>query len=115
MTQKRFAKIALSGIFLVALTAATPAFAINASTDGANAYTSGSNNAYANVKDTAKDGHPVKAQYYRLNSSGTMRTLWEKRGYGYTGKSGSGSWILKIRACEYINAWPDECSSWDDD
>ncbi|MEJ1202738.1 MULTISPECIES: hypothetical protein [unclassified Streptomyces] len=108
---KRTAAIALT---VAAFAASAPAFAFNASTDGAYAWTT-SDNHYANIRDTAKDGHPVKAEYYRLNSSGTLRTLWEKRGYGHSNTSGYGSLVFKIKACEYINNWPDDCSAWDND
>ncbi|MDL2075824.1 hypothetical protein QNN03_05175 [Streptomyces sp. GXMU-J15] len=108
---KRTAVIVLA---VAAFAASAPAFAFDASTDGAYAWTS-SDDHYANIKDTAKDGHPVKAQYYRWNDPDLLRTLWEKRGYGYSNASGYGSWVLKIKACEYINNWPDECSAWDDD
>lgn len=106
----------MAGVILAVLAVAgsAPAFAFSASTDGSYAWTSGGNH-YANIKDTAKDGHPVKAQYYRLNSSGTLRTLWEKRGYGYSSTSDYGSIVLEIKACEYINNWPDDCSAWDND
>ncbi|MCX4908871.1 hypothetical protein [Streptomyces sp. NBC_00878] len=97
-----------------AITASAPAFAINASTDGAYAYTSGSDH-YANIKDTKKDGHPVKAQYSRNFPDLQVYTLWEKAGYGNTATSGYGGMIYQIRACEYINNWPDDCSGWDVD
>ncbi|MEU3484413.1 hypothetical protein [Streptomyces massasporeus] len=108
---KQGAAIALA---VAALTVSAPAFAINASTDGAYAYTSGSDH-YASVKDTAKDGHPVKAQYSRNFPQDEVSTLWEKRGYGHTAKSGYGGKIWQIRACEYIDNWPDDCSAWDND
>lgn len=96
---------------VAALTASAPAFAYSISTDGAYGYTS-RNEAVANIKDIKEDGHPVKIQYYRLNSSGVLRTIWEKRGNGHTSSSGSGSYILEIKACEYIDSWPDDCTAW---
>ncbi|MEU6768116.1 hypothetical protein ABZ916_37145 [Streptomyces sp. NPDC046853] len=100
-------------VAVAALSASAPAFAYSIATDGAYAYTSKSTTV-ANIKDTKKDGHPVKIQYYRLYSSGDLRTIWEKRGYGNTNSSKPGSYILKIKACEYINSWPDDCTSWTD-
>jgi hypothetical protein len=111
---KIYNRVSASVVAVAALSASAPAFALNASTDGAYAYTS-SGDRVANIKDTAKDGHPVKVEYFRLLSSSTQRTIWEKRGYGHTNSSGSGSQIMKIKACEYINNWPDDCSGWDSD
>lgn len=114
MIAPKIRRTAVVALALAAVTASAPAFAFNASTDGAYAWTT-SDDHYANIKDTAKDGHPVKAQYYRLYDLDVLRTLWEKSGYGHSNTSGYGSLITRIKACEYINNWPDECSAWDDD
>ncbi|MFA3872640.1 hypothetical protein ABS735_02900 [Streptomyces sp. MMCC 100] len=111
-------KTAAAVIAVAALTMSTPAFAgeINASTNGAYAWTSGNVRHYANIKDTAADGHPVKAQYSHPYFSESVSTLWEKAGYGNSNRSAYHSdEIWRIKACEYINMWPDECSGWDTD
>lgn len=110
-------RLAAAGFALAALTAATPAFAgeLDASTDGAHAYTSGGRH-YANVRDMKKDGHPVKVQYSYPYFSETVYNLWEKRGDGNKNKSAyKDSEIWRVKACEYINNWPDDCSGWDSD
>ncbi|MBY8340839.1 hypothetical protein LXH13_13345 [Streptomyces spinosirectus] len=111
-------RMVAAGIAVAALAMSTPAFAgeLDASTGGAYAWTSGNVRHYANIKDTDKDGHPVKAQYSYPYFSETVHTLWEKRGYGYSTKSARHeSEIWRIKACEYINNWPDDCSGWDSD
>ncbi len=114
-------RIAAAAIAVAALTMSTPAFAgeIDAATDGAYAWTSGKPGyirRYANIEDTDKDGHSVKAQYSYPYFSSTVRTLWEKDGYGHKNKSAwHGSEIWRIKACEDINHWPDDCSGWDSD
>ncbi|KAB1979460.1 hypothetical protein [Streptomyces triticiradicis] len=115
----RIKRVAAVVAAVSALTAATPAFAgeIYASTDGASAWTSPKNGAdvkrYANIEDTKADGHPVKAQYSYPFFSESVTTLWEKRGVGNSTRSAyHENQIWRIKACEYINNWPDECSGW---
>ncbi|MEJ1202737.1 MULTISPECIES: hypothetical protein [unclassified Streptomyces] len=111
-------KMAAAVIAVAAITMSTPAFAgeLDAGTDGAYAWTSGSVRHYANIKDTDTDGHPVKAQYSYPYFSDNVTTLWEKRGYGYSKRSAYHSnEIWRIKACEHINNWPDDCSGWDSD
>ncbi|KPC64622.1 hypothetical protein ADL29_10480 [Streptomyces chattanoogensis] len=64
------------------------------------------------VKDGSDDGDPAKAEYYRHDSAGTKRTLWNKSGPGTTSYSGDGSKIIKFKAC-HENDWDDDdCSGW---
>ncbi|MEU3484412.1 hypothetical protein [Streptomyces massasporeus] len=110
-------KVAAGLIAAAALTASTPAFAgeIDAATDGAHAFTSGQQH-YANISDIKADGHPVKAQYSYPFFAEDVYNLWEKRGKGYSNKSAyKTNQIWRIKACEYINRWPDDCSAWDND
>ena len=113
----RIKKAAAGLIAAAAITASTPAFAgeITEMTDGASASTSGGRH-YANIADIKADGHPVKAQYSYPYFSDDVYNLWEKRGKGYANKSAyKSSEIWRIKACEYINNWPDDCSAWDCD
>ncbi|CAL9443317.1 hypothetical protein [Streptomyces sp. enrichment culture] len=64
------------------------------------------------VYDGSDDGDPGKAEYYRHDSAGTKRTLWNKSGYRTTVTSGDGSAIIKFQACDENNASPDDCSGW---
>lgn len=113
---KRAAGVIVGGLFLLG---ASPAFAIDAATDGAYAWTDECNrtgctlgHTYVWVKDRKADGHPVKAEYER-RLSGNVGTLWEKRGNGYSNVSANISeGVAAIKACEYINNWPDDCSGW---
>ncbi|WP_328413932.1 hypothetical protein OG542_26500 [Streptomyces violaceus] len=110
-------KAAASLIVVAALTASTPAFAgeIDSATDGADAYTTGQKH-YANIADIKADGHPVKAQYSYPYFADDVYNLWEKRGKGHANKSAyKRDQIWRIKACEYINQWPDDCSAWDSD
>ncbi|MDN3263119.1 hypothetical protein QWJ26_25560 [Streptomyces sp. CSDS2] len=64
------------------------------------------------VYDGSDDGDPGKAEYYRHDSAGTKRTLWNKSGFKTTVVSGDGSAIIKFQACDENNAAPDDCSGW---
>ena len=64
------------------------------------------------VYDGSDDDDPGKAEYYRHDSAGTKRTLWNKSGYKTRVTSGDGSAIIKFKACDENNADPDDCSDW---
>lgn len=64
------------------------------------------------VRDTAKDGDPVKAEYYRKASLDTKRTLWNHSGSPTKVTSGDGSKVIKHRGCVSLNLKPDRCASW---
>ncbi|MFD7668162.1 hypothetical protein [Streptomyces sp. NPDC059788] len=104
-------RAAAAFVAAAAIAGASPAFAVKAATDGATAQTY-SHNKKIKVKDTKKDGHKVKANYYRAASPNTKRVLWNDKGKGHWTKSGSGSRIFKIQACKEINNGPDKCSGW---
>ncbi len=100
---------------VAAFAAAAPAFALDASTDGARAWTT-DNEHRAHVRDTASDGHAVKAQYSWPLLIDDVKTLWETDGEGHQSKSAElPGQIWRIKACEDISFWPDECSGWDND
>ncbi|WP_251069757.1 hypothetical protein [Streptomyces sp. ISL-96] len=63
------------------------------------------------VKDNSRDGDPVKAEYYRVDSSETKRTLWNHSGPGTTAYSGDGSRIYKFKACDENYGSPDDCAA----
>ncbi|PCG84119.1 hypothetical protein CIB93_20730 [Streptomyces sp. WZ.A104] len=104
-------KVALSGVAVMALTAAAPAFAISASVDEVTAKTIDSRKRIAVVKTHDNDAK-VKGQYKRSGEGGSVRTKWNKNGYASTVKSGAGARIYSVKACEYKNNWPDDCSGW---
>ena len=52
------------------------------------------------VYDGSNDGDPGKAEYYRHDSAGTKRTLWNHSGPGTRVISGDGSAIIKFKACD---------------
>ncbi|GAA0471815.1 MULTISPECIES: hypothetical protein [Streptomyces] len=64
------------------------------------------------VYDGSDDDDPGKAEYYRHDSAGTKRTLWNKSGYKTRVTSGDGSAIIKFQACDENNASGDDCSGW---
>jgi hypothetical protein len=53
----------------------------------------------------------VYAKYTRSASPGTDRALYNKSGKGTIVQSGSGSRIIRIKACHPITG-PDDCSAW---
>ncbi len=108
---RRIRKIALSGAAVMALTAAAPAFALTASVDEVTVKTISSRKRVAVTKIHDNDAK-VKGQYKRTGEGGSVRTLWNKNGYASTVKSGSGARIYSVKACEYKNNWPDDCSGW---
>ncbi|MFJ6011188.1 hypothetical protein [Streptomyces sp. NPDC092952] len=64
------------------------------------------------VYDGSDDGDSGKAEYYRQASAGTKRTLWNHSGYKTRVISGSGSKIIKFRACDDNDWASDDCSGW---
>ena len=64
------------------------------------------------VYDGSNDGDPGKAEYYRHDSAGTKRTLWNHSGPGTRVISGDGSAIIKFKACDENDGSADDCSSW---
>lgn len=105
-------KVALSGVAVMALTAAAPAFALSASVDEVTAKTIEDRKRIAVVKTHNNDAQ-VKGEYKRTGEGGSVRTKWNKNDYASTTKSGSGARIYSVKACEYKNNWPDDCSSWE--
>ncbi|MFF6953042.1 hypothetical protein ACFZAD_30930 [Streptomyces iakyrus] len=113
---KKAAGAIIGGLFLLG---ASPAYAISASTDGAAAWTDNCNRTkcgvdyvFVWVKDRKADGHPVKAEYEK-KLTGDVDVLWEKRGNGNENVSKDIELgVAAIKACEYINNWPDDCSGW---
>ncbi|GGK68146.1 hypothetical protein [Streptomyces flaveus] len=65
------------------------------------------------VVKTHNNDAQVKGQYKRTGEGGSVRTKWNKNDYASTTKSGSGARIYSVKACEYKNNWPDDCSSWE--
>ncbi|MFJ9850477.1 hypothetical protein [Streptomyces sp. NPDC101150] len=92
---------------------ATSAVATSAKGGGVTAWTpaQGDSGKIA-VKDESKDGDPGKAEYYRHDSAGTKRTLWNHSGPGTTVYSGDGSAIIKFQACDENYGSADDCSGW---
>ncbi|MCC9710455.1 hypothetical protein E4N62_37575 [Streptomyces sp. MNU76] len=64
------------------------------------------------VTKTHDNDAQVKGQYKRNGEGGSVRTIWNKNEYASTVKSGTGARIYAVKACEYKNNWPDDCSNW---
>ncbi|WEH33499.1 hypothetical protein PZB75_08995 [Streptomyces sp. AM 4-1-1] len=64
------------------------------------------------VYDGSDDGDPGKAEYYRQDSAGTLRTLWNQSGYKTRATSAGGSKIIKFKACDDNDWASDDCSGW---
>ncbi|MFD5481761.1 hypothetical protein [Streptomyces hawaiiensis] len=64
------------------------------------------------VYDGSADGDPGYADYYRQDSAGTLRHLWNHSGSGTRVISGDGSKVIKFKACDENNWDEDDCSGW---
>ncbi|MFI8916425.1 hypothetical protein ACIGW4_33065 [Streptomyces sp. NPDC053513] len=84
MNIKTARRIAAATLVGAALISAAPASAADwfSSLDGVTAFSLGTHGQIA-VSDTAVDGNPVYANYYRRNGSGVQR-LWNYSGAGKT-------------------------------
>ncbi|MFD8732751.1 MULTISPECIES: hypothetical protein [unclassified Streptomyces] len=113
MSNRVAIKIAGAALGVLALVGSAPAFALSATTAGSKLTTnSDEGHQYARVYDTSADSRSAKGEYERFASPGTVRNLWNKSGYDTVVKSGSGSKIIKGRACRQEQAAPDSCGSW---
>ncbi|MCX5340680.1 hypothetical protein [Streptomyces atratus] len=112
MTRTKFIAAALLTVSLAVPTAT--AVAADAVAKGAHAWSpaDGGDSGKIAVKDNSSDGDPVKAEYYRVDSSETKRTLWNHSGPGTTVYSSDGSRIYKFKACDENYGAPDDCSGW---
>lgn len=64
------------------------------------------------VKDNSNDSDPVKVEYYRQDTAGTKRTLWNHSGVGTTVYSTSGAKVISLRAIDVNDNAPDDIGSW---
>ncbi|WP_338684655.1 hypothetical protein QD712_29670 [Streptomyces acidiscabies] len=72
----------------------------------------GGDNGVISVLDESNDGDPGKAEYYRQDTAGTKRTLWNHSGPGTRAISAGGSKIIKFKACDENAVVEDDCSGW---
>ncbi|WP_405086181.1 hypothetical protein [Microbispora sp. NBC_01389] len=98
--------------FAVAPIASAYAINVTNSAHSAQSYTYGSNVVRLINKCWATNPCHVYNQYYRSASPGTMRSYGVTGGDGKYIDSDTGSTVTKLRACETIPAWPDDCSDW---
>ncbi|GAB2866170.1 hypothetical protein GCM10027074_37070 [Streptomyces deserti] len=91
----------------------TSAMAVSATGGGVTATSPwNSDSGLISVYDGSNDGDPGKALYYRQDSAGTERTLWNHSGYRTRVISGDGSKVIKFKACDENNWEEDDCSGW---
>ncbi|WP_353945298.1 hypothetical protein ABII15_29535 [Streptomyces sp. HUAS MG91] len=113
MTMKRTKLVAAAVLALGLALPTTTAVAKTLTGGGVTATTPySSDSGLISVYDGSNDDDPGKAEYYRHDSAGTKRTLWNKSGYKTRVTSGDGSAIIKFQACDENNASPDDCSGW---
>ncbi|WP_329166529.1 hypothetical protein OG709_15345 [Streptomyces sp. NBC_01267] len=107
-------KIAVGGAAVLALSGAGAAFAagagesLDSSTNGASAWSHGTNGAVA-VKDTKGDSHSVYTLYDRRYNTGLR--LDNNSGNGNTASSSmdTTNYVRKVTACVNIQLKPDQC------
>ncbi|WP_240512649.1 hypothetical protein [Streptomyces griseoruber] len=91
----------------------TSAMALSVKGGGVTATSPWNNNdGLISVYDGSDDGDPGKAEYYRQDSAGTLRTLWNQSGYNTRVISGGGSKVIKFKACDDNDWAEDDCSGW---
>ncbi|ROQ80704.1 hypothetical protein OG322_22025 [Streptomyces sp. NBC_01260] len=111
MTRTKIVAAALLTLALAVPTAT--AAAVDAYGGGAHGWTPATNDSgKVAVKDNSSDGDPVKAEYYRTDTTETKRTLWNHSGPGTTSYSADGARIYKFQVCDENYGTPDDCSGW---
>ncbi|WP_327256551.1 hypothetical protein [Streptomyces sp. NBC_01244] len=120
MKSKTAARLAAGFVAALALTAASPAFALEVKYEGELVTWTEASDSILNLRDLGTS-YQVKSEYYRNANPGSMLTLWNKNGPSGpadndgnpgTVESGQYSTIFKLRGVVVRNNAPDRYTSW---